>query len=129
MSKMLEKGIPCVYLFLLTFVTARPGTDFNHHPDIGISHRIFDVIDAPQECNGSVTLFEGTEENVMTEDGDIERLDVEKAVVEGCGCFRLHAKKKGKGKSVFLSGGEKTFQNKMKVRSVKKVDCDRYADV
>merc|ERR1712098_52532 len=77
------------------------------------------------ECNGSVRLFADSNDIaiVITEDRDIKpRIRVTKAVLEGCGCFNLHGRKKGKGKSLFLDGkGEWVVSRK--IGSVRKVPC------
>merc|ERR1712013_297489 len=123
-SEMSGKIPLCVFISLLALNSARPDRDLRNLADFGILHKIFDVPVNDTECNGSVTLYEGIEETVVTKDGDIKRVNVEKAVVEGCGCFTLH--EKGKGKMIRLPRGEKTFQKNMKVKSVKKVDCAEY---
>ena len=47
--------------------------------------------------------------------------------VEGYGCFVLFTRKGGMGKSVFLSGkGERIIKKKIRVRSVRKVECVSY---
>ena len=54
-------------------------------------------------CNGSITIYEGSNKTVVTEDRNIKAtLDLVK--VEGCGCFTLYSRKWGKGKSFFLGG-------------------------
>ena len=79
-----------------------------------------------KECHGSVTLYEGSEETVVTKDEDIKpSIGVEKVVMEGCGCFTLHTRKGGRGRSFFL-GGEGERIMKMRVRSVRRVKCDSY---
>ena len=79
-----------------------------------------------KDCNGSVTLYEGSEETVVTKDEDIKpSIGVEKVVVEGCGCFTLYDRKGGRGRSFFLDReGERIM--KMRVRSVRRVKCDSY---
>ena len=80
-------------------------------------------------CNGSVTVYEGSNETVVTETGDIKAtLDLVK--VSGCGCFTLHTRKGGKGKSFFLGGSgnySRTDIGWSKVRSVRTAPCDRMA--
>ena len=50
-----------------------------------------------------------------------------KVKVEGCGCFVLFTMKGGMGKSVFMDGeGERMMKKKMKVRSVRKIECESY---
>ena len=49
------------------------------------------------ECKGSVTLYEGSEETMVTKDQEVNVV-VDKVKVEGCGCFTLHSKKGGRGK-------------------------------
>ena len=79
-----------------------------------------------EECEGSLTLYEGSEEHVVNKDEDIKpSVAVEKVKVEGCGCFTLYTRKAGKGNSQFL-GEEGVRMMKMRVRSVRKVECDSY---
>ena len=82
------------------------------------------------ECKGSVTLYEGSEEVMVTKDEEVNVV-VDKVKAEGCGCFTLHSKKEGRGKSFFLSGagGEYSPQDIgwNKVRSVRKVACESRA--
>merc|ERR1712098_488670 len=68
---------------------------------------------------------------VLTADEDNIKpgLLVDRVVVEGCGCFNLHTNKKGRGKMTLLQAGETIMEGQLKVRSVRKVDCDRYRDV
>ena len=71
-----------------------------------------------------MTLYSNvSEDEVVFEDSDIwPRMKVTKVLVEGCGCFTLHSRKKGRGKSFFLARqGE--FEVNMKVGSVMKVSC------
>ena len=89
------------------------------------------IMDAPiieEECEGSVTLYEGSEEMVVTKDEDIKpSITLDKVKVEGCGCFVLFTRRGGMGKSVFLDReGERMMKKKMKVRSVRKVECVSY---
>merc|ERR1719233_2656141 len=73
-----------------------------------------------KECHGSVRL---SEDKVVTEDTDIKpSMNVTKVLVEGCGCFKLYSRKRGKGRSLFLSKAGEWDVN-MKVASVKKVSC------
>jgi hypothetical protein len=89
---------------------------------------IIDADDREGECKGSVTLYEGSEETVVTEDQNV-KVTVDKVKVEGCGCFQLHNKKNGKGRSYFLGRGEHTGDDIgwKKVRSVRKVECESRA--
>ena len=73
-------------------------------------------------CAGSVTLYQGSEETMVTEDANI-RIKVDRVKVEGCGCFFLHSRKSGRGRSYFLRG-EGEWILSMRVRSVRKVECD-----
>ena len=79
------------------------------------------------ECEGSVTIYQGSNESVITENADIKAtLDLVK--VEGCGCFTLHSRKGGNGRSFFL--GRSGHYNSLeigwsKVRSVRRASCDR----
>ena len=61
----------------------------------------------------------------MTENANI-RIKVDRVKVEGCGCFSLYSRKCGQGRSYFL-GGEGELILNMRVRLVRKVDCDIYA--
>ena len=65
---------------------------------------------------------------VVTGDEDIKpSVTVDKVKVEGCGCFVLFTRKGGMGKSVFFDGeGERITKKKIRVRSVRKVECVSY---
>ena len=80
-------------------------------------------------CNGSVTIYKGSNETVVTIEEDIKAtLDFVK--VEGCGCFTLHSRKGGKGKSFFLGRSGNYTREEIgwsKVRSVLSAPCDRMA--
>ena len=82
------------------------------------------------ECKGNVVLYEGSEETKVTEDGDVD-LVVDKVMVEGCGCFTLHSKKEGRGKSFFLRSTDGVASPSdmgwARVRSVRKVACENRA--
>ena len=80
------------------------------------------------ECKGSVTLYEGSEEIVVNKDQNV-KVTVDKVKVQGCGCYQLHNKKDGKGRSYFLGGGEHTGEDIgwRKVRSIRKVECESRA--
>ena len=76
-------------------------------------------------CEGSVTLYEGSEETVVTEFMNV-KVTVDKVVLEGCGCYSLTSRKNGRGKSYFLSRrGEHSVEDIgwSKVKSVSRVDC------
>ena len=78
-----------------------------------------------EECKGSVTLYEGSKETVVTKHENV-KVTIDKVKVEGCGCFKLHSRKEGKGKSFFLGRrGEFSAEDIgwRKVRSVWKVEC------
>merc|ERR1719308_246555 len=80
------------------------------------------------DCQGSVTLYNDvSEDRVVTEDMDIgPRMRVTKVLKEGCGCFALHSRTRGRGRSLFLaSNGERNVN--MRVGSVRKVSRDAYA--
>ena len=87
-----------------------------------------DLIDAEVTervvCKGSVTIYEGSNNTVVTEDSDMKSiLDLVK--VEGCGCFNLYSRKGGKGNSFFLGGSGNYSRAEVgwrKVRSVWKFD-------
>ena len=90
---------------------------------------VFDVKENEGECKGSVTLYEGSTETVVTKDENV-KVSVDKIKLEGCGCFRLHDKKNGRGRSFFLGRqGEYTGEEMglRKVRSVRRVECESLA--
>eukprot|EP00092_Neocalanus_flemingeri_P100249 GFUD01128026.1.p1 GENE.GFUD01128026.1~~GFUD01128026.1.p1 ORF type:complete len:150 (+),score=29.47 GFUD01128026.1:183-632(+) len=95
-----------------------------------LSNCLGNIIDANEkevECKGSVTLFEGSEETVVTKDENV-KVTVERVMVEGCGCFTLHSKKEGR--SYFLNKrGVHTAEDIgwSKVRSVRRVECESRA--
>ena len=80
------------------------------------------------ECQGSVRLYNDvSEDRVVTEDMDIRpRMRVTRVLVEGCGCFTLHSRRRGRGRNLFLAGNGERNVN-MRVGSVRKVSCDAYA--
>ena len=81
------------------------------------------------DCDGSVTLFEGSEETVVTNKQNV-RVTVDKVRLEGCGCFRLHSMRRGRGRSYFVGRtGEHTAEEIgwSRVRSVGRVECDSLA--
>merc|ERR1711942_616125 len=80
------------------------------------------------ECQGSVRLYNDvSEDRVVTEDMDIRpRMRVTRVLVEGCGCFTLFSRTRGRGRSLFLSGNGERNVN-MRVGSVRKVTCGTYA--
>merc|ERR1719154_463489 len=59
---------------------------------------------------------------MVTEDINL-RMNVDGVRVEGCGCFTLHSRKGGQGRSHFL-GGEGEYNLSMRVKSVRRVECD-----
>eukprot|EP00092_Neocalanus_flemingeri_P049543 GFUD01056979.1.p1 GENE.GFUD01056979.1~~GFUD01056979.1.p1 ORF type:complete len:153 (+),score=49.75 GFUD01056979.1:15-473(+) len=97
-----------------------------------LSHCLGNLIDVAAkegECEGSVTLYEGSEETVVTEDENV-KVTVDKVKLVGCGCFSLHAKKGGRGRSYFLGRrGEYSGEDIgwSKVRSVRRVECESRA--
>merc|ERR1711942_298233 len=95
----------------------------------GVNSRL--SIESPElslECHGSVRLYnDGSEDRGVTEAMDIRpRMRVTRVLVEGCGCFTLHSRRRGRGRSLFLSGNGERNVN-MRVASVTKVSCDTYA--
>ena len=80
------------------------------------------------DCHGSVTLYNDvSEDRVVAEDMDIRpRMRVTRVLVEGCGCFTLHSRPRGRGSSHFLASNADRNVN-MRVGSVRKVICDTYA--
>ena len=90
-----------------------------------------DFIESPEldpDCQGSVPLYNDvSEDRVVTEAMDIRpRMRVTRVLVEGCGCFTLHSRTRGRGRRLFLSGNGERNVN-MRVGSVGKVACDTYA--
>ena len=93
--------------------------------------QVFETEVNKDECKGSVTLYEGSNNTVVTEDGNVS-VTVDKVKLEGCGCFTLHSKKMERrgGKSFFMGrAGEYTAQDIgwSKVKSVRIADCERLA--
>merc|ERR1711892_1477633 len=91
---------------------------------------LIDVEGKGGECQGSVTLYEGSTETVVTKDENNLKVSVDKVKMEGCGCFRLHEKKNGRGRSFFLGRqGEYTGDETglRKVKSVRRVECESLA--
>ena len=81
------------------------------------------------QCDGTVTLYEGLKETLV-KDSENVKVNIDRVKVEGCGCFRLYAKKNGRGKSYLLwKRGEHSSEDVgfQKVRFVKKVDCESRA--
>jgi len=108
--------LSCIFFFSLHYFCVKPQR-------ITLSSFFFSA-PTDSECQGSVTLYSNvSEDEVVFEDSDIwPRMKVTKVLVEGCGCFTLHSRKKGRGKSFFLARqGE--FEVNMKVGSVMKVSC------
>merc|ERR1712083_719602 len=92
--------------------------------------QVGEVPELPAECKGTVTLYEGSEETIVTKDEDSINVSVDRVKMEGCGCFTLHTKKSGRGKSFFLGkSGEYSGEQLglKKVRSVRRVSCERRA--
>ena len=90
-----------------------------------IVSRIFVAPDMAGVCDGSVTLFEGSEETVVTNKQNV-RVTVDKVRLEGCGCFRLHSRPRGRRRSYLLGRtGEHTVEDIgwSRVRSVGRVEC------
>ena len=91
--------------------------------------QVFETEQNKDECKGSVTLYEGSNNTVVTEDGNVS-VTVDKVKLEGCGCFTIHSRKGGRGRSYFLGrAGEYTAEDIgwSKVRSVKRAECERWA--
>ena len=87
--------------------------------------RIIHSLELPGECAGSVILYKWFEVIVVTEDVNV-RMNVDRVKVVGCGCFTLHDRKDGRGRSYFL-GGEGEYILNMRVKSVRRVECRIYA--
>eukprot|EP00091_Calanus_sinicus_P004248 TRINITY_DN1448_c0_g1_i2.p1 TRINITY_DN1448_c0_g1~~TRINITY_DN1448_c0_g1_i2.p1 ORF type:complete len:112 (-),score=23.92 TRINITY_DN1448_c0_g1_i2:160-495(-) len=106
-------------LILSTLLAAQCGGSFQ------MNSRIINTTEQSRVCAGSLTLYNGLEEVMVTEDINL-RMNVDRVRVEGCGCFTLHSRKGGRGRSYFL-GGEGEYTLSMRVRSVRRVECDIYA--
>ena len=90
-----------------------------------VVNKVFDAPLMAGDCDGSVTLYEGSEETVVTNNQNV-RVTVDKVRLEGCGCFRLHSRPRGRGRSYFLGRtGEHTVEDIgwSRVRSVGRVEC------
>eukprot|EP00091_Calanus_sinicus_P021218 TRINITY_DN617_c1_g1_i1.p1 TRINITY_DN617_c1_g1~~TRINITY_DN617_c1_g1_i1.p1 ORF type:complete len:112 (+),score=15.15 TRINITY_DN617_c1_g1_i1:86-421(+) len=90
-----------------------------------MNSRIIHMPEQSRLCAGSLTLYKGLEEVMVTQDVNL-RMYVDRVKVEGCGCFTLHDRKGGRGRSYFL-GGEGEYIFSMRVRSVRRVECYIYA--
>ena len=87
--------------------------------------KIFVAPDMVGDCVGSVTLYEGFEETVVTKNQNVDII-MDKVKMEGCGCFRLHSRPQWRGRSYFLGRtGEHTVEEIgwSRVRSVGRVEC------
>ena len=78
---------------LLLFLNIRP----DNARLLNREHRA--LIDTPMirttECNGAVTLHEGSKKIVLTENEDLRPgVVVDRVVVEGCGCFTVHTRRR-----------------------------------
>ena len=110
------------HLLLLFSVLLLPNTK----GDLPLAY-IWDVPTSEPPCFGSVILYEGSKETVVTNDEDKVKVTVDKVRLEGCGCFTLHSLKNGRGRSYFLRRtGEHTAEEIgwSRVRSVRRVECD-----
>ena len=90
-----------------------------------MASRIFDTPSIEGACVGSVTLYEGSEETVVTNNQNV-RVTIDTVKLEGCGCFRLHSRPRGRGRSYLLDRtGEYTVEDIgwSRVRSVRRVEC------
>merc|ERR1719228_1003741 len=97
-----------------------------------LGHSSANIIDSDWmegECRGSVKLYEGSKETLVTKDENV-KVTLDRVILEGCGCYTLHSKKNWKGRSFSMdksgeyTGGEIGWS---KVRSVKRVPCDTLA--
>ena len=110
--------------FLLFLLNIRP--DNARH--VNREHRA--LIDTPMirttECNGAVTLYEGSKKIVLTENEDLRPgVVVDKVVVEGCGCFTVHTRRRGYGRLFFFRGAGE-WRLRMTVKSIRKIPCYLY---
>ena len=110
--------------FLLFLLNIRP--DNARH--VNREHRA--LIDTPMimttECIGAVTLYEGSKKTVFTDDEDLKPgVLVDKVVVEGCGCYTVHTRRRGYG-TLFFFGEAGEWRLMMRVKSIRKVPCYWY---
>ena len=115
------KMIPIFLLFLLNI---RP----NNAGPVRRQPRV--LMDTPMirtaECKGAVTLYEGSKKTVLTEDEDLKPgVLVDKVVVEGCGCYTVHTRRRGYG-TLFFFGEAGEWRLMMRVKSIRKVPCYWY---
>ena len=80
-------------------------------------------VDSTGECSGSI-MFEGNPSLKFSSDNTLIRgLRVTTVLKEGCGCFRIHSRKNGKGKSKTLIKNKHYTLNIGRVRSLFKITC------
>ena len=110
---------------LFFFFSSYSGVNSN---SASIAYTIGETPELDPECHGSVRLYNDvSEDRVVTEDVNIRpRMRVTRVLVEGCGCFTLHSRRRGRGRSLFLSGNGERNVN-MRVGSVRKFPCDTNA--
>ena len=95
----------------------------------GGSGHFIDVGWNDTQCVGAVTIYEGSNETVVTESSDV-KATLDLVMMEGCGCFTIHSKRGGRGKSFFMGRNGNYSLDDIgwsKVRSVQSVPCDRMA--
>merc|ERR1711915_293444 len=66
-----------------------------------VSAELIETAGKDGQCDGTVTLYEGPKETLV-KDSENVKVNIDRVKVEGCGCFRLYAKKNGRGKSYLL---------------------------
>merc|ERR1719312_787116 len=110
--------------FLLLLLNIRPNNDRH------VNREHCALIETPMirttECNGAVTLYEGSKTIVLTENEDLRPgVVVDKVVVEGCGCFTVHSRRRGFGRLFFFRGAGE-WRLRMTVKSIRKIPCYLY---
>ena len=76
------------------------------------------------DCEGSLSLVSpcGVAHNYQENTSHI-RFNAAKAVLEGCGCYRLHERKNYRGKSFTVAARGRHVVTLRKVRSISKISC------
>eukprot|EP00092_Neocalanus_flemingeri_P078786 GFUD01098061.1.p1 GENE.GFUD01098061.1~~GFUD01098061.1.p1 ORF type:complete len:130 (+),score=19.17 GFUD01098061.1:43-390(+) len=79
-------------------------------------------------CEGSVTLYDSYgSHTVVTQDvNEMSAVVIERAILDGCGCFTLHSMTNFRGRNCFLRTTGEHSRVEIgfgRVRSVSRVDC------
>ena len=92
-----------------------------------IEANVFDVQELNQaKCEGSLNIIDknGKRHSFTSSEDDL-KLTIMEAAVHGCGCFRMYKFKKGRGRSVFIAGGDILTNDEFftNIRSIRKIPC------